>query len=86
MKQIDELNKKIDKGRGLSLDGHIEGGEFLVIKSDCNKRMEILEAKLNDLNVENAAVLDMEKLLLKAMQNIEQLDEFYDKSSVEEKR
>ena len=36
--------------------------------------------------MENAVVLDMEGLLLKAMRNIEKLDEFYDKSSVEGKR
>lgn len=66
MEQIDELNKKIDRGRGLLLDGHIEGGDFHVFKNDCNKRMEILEAKLNDLNLENAAVLDMEKITPKS--------------------
>jgi len=84
-KQTEDLVKKIDRGHELLLDGHVEGGDVQAIKNNCNNRIEILEARINDLNVENAAVPNIEGLLLKAMRNIEQLDEFYDKSSVEGK-
>jgi hypothetical protein len=52
--QIGELNTRILKGRELLLSGDIDGGGFKTIKTECEKQITILEAKLMAIEKETA--------------------------------
>lgn len=81
--QLQEVNNKIVKARELLLCGDIEGDDYRAIKSECEEKINRLEAKLK------AAVsfqTTIEPLWDKAFSNIAQLDTMYKEGSVELKR
>ena len=86
MKQIQELNKKMERARDLLLDNEIEAIDFRAIKVECNEKIAILEAKLTEINSKNKAVLNIRPIAEKAINNLMNLDLFYENSSVEGKR
>ncbi len=86
MDKISESNKRLGKARDLLLNGDIDGSDFQEVKTECNKNVEILEARLNDLVNQNYAVLDIRPILHKALENLKRLDIFFEKSCVEAQR
>jgi site-specific DNA recombinase len=84
--QIRALNQKIERARDLLLDNEIEATDFRAIKIECNEKISIVESKLNDLNTKNKEVLNIRPIAERAINNLKQLDLFYENSSVEGKR
>lgn len=68
------------------MDNEIEATDFRAIKIECNEKISIVESKLNDLNTKNKEVLNIRPIAERAINNLKQLDLFYENSSVEGKR
>ena len=76
--QLAELNNRIIKGRELLLSGDIDGADFKKIKSDYEKQIMTLEAKLNAIEDEKT---DIAPTLNKAVDHLAQLDSIYANAS-----
>lgn len=85
-KQIQDLNKKIEKARDLLLDNDIDAIDFRAIKNESSEKISIIESKLSELNTKNKAVLNIRPIAERAIGNLTNLDLFYENSSVEGKR
>ncbi len=77
------MNNRLVKARELLLCGDIEGDDYRAIKSECEGKINRLEAKLKAAVTFQTTV---EPLWDKAFSNIAQLDTFYRDGSVELKR
>jgi len=80
---LQEVNNRVVKARELLLCGDIEGDDYRAIKSECEEKINRLEAKLK------AAVnfqTTVEPLWNKAFSNIAQLETLYREGTVEVKR
>ncbi len=86
IQQINELNRKVDKARELLLDNDIDSADFRSIKADCQEKITRLEAKLTDLNVQNASLLNIRPIAEKAIRNLQNLDMLYENAGTEGKR
>ena len=86
IQQINEQNKRLDKARGLLLENEIDSADFRLIKIECNERITRLEAKLSDLNVQNASLLNIRPIAEKAIQSLQNLDMLYEDATTEGKR
>ncbi|WP_440793138.1 recombinase family protein [Pedobacter sp. 22226] len=84
--QIRDYNRKIEKARDLLLDNEIDAVDFRAIKVDCNEKIAIIESKLSELNAKNKAELNIKPIAERAINNLMNLDVFYENSSVEGKR
>jgi len=84
--QIGQLNKKIDNARELMLNDDISSADYRLIKEQCGENITRLEARLNELNTQNAAVLDMKTIVQEAVECLLNLDKLYENASVEGKR
>jgi site-specific DNA recombinase len=49
VKDIDDENNKVRKARELLLSGDIDGADYKIIKTESERRVEILEAKLSQV-------------------------------------
>ena len=81
--QIGELNNRITKGRELLLSNDIDAVDFKTIKSECEKQITILEARLTNTTDEKE---DIAPTLNKAVDNLSHLDEIYQTSNTIKKR
>lgn len=68
------------------LDNEIDAVDFRAIKVECNEKITIIESKLSELNAKNKAVLNIKPIAERAINNLMNLDVFYENSSVEGKR
>lgn len=84
--QIRECDKRIERARDLLLDNAIDAVDFRSIKIESNEKIAILESKLAELNTKNKAVLNIKPIAERAINNLTNLDLFYENSSVEGKR
>ena len=81
--QLDEANKRLSKARDLLLSGDIEADDYRVIKSECEERINRLEAQLT---ASVADTTNVEPLWDKAISNISQLDVLYLEGTVTQQR
>jgi site-specific DNA recombinase len=81
--QISELNGRITKGRELLLAGDIDGVDFKTIKTDCEKQISMLEAKLNAVSDEKE---DLTPVVHKAVDTLARLDAIYQEAPAIRKR
>jgi hypothetical protein len=86
VKDIDEENNKVRKARELLLGGDIDGGDYKIIKSESEHKIEILEAKLSEVIGSQNAFVDIEPLVSKAVSRLTLLDTIYCQSANCEKR
>ncbi len=84
--QINQLTGKIDNARQLLLNNDIEAADYRLIKEQCNEKITRLEARLSELNVQNAVVLDIRPIAQQAIENLRQLDKFFENSGTMGKR
>jgi site-specific DNA recombinase len=80
---IEEQNKRVSKARELLLSEAIDAVDYKVIKSECEKELTRLEAKLSAIPTQKE---DIEGLLDKACQTLGQLDKVYMHSKTAKKR
>ena len=81
--RIGELNNRVTKGRELLLAGDIDGVDFKTIKTECEKQIAFLEAKLNEITDEKE---DIAPILNKAVDYLAKQDDIYQCSSTIKKR
>jgi site-specific DNA recombinase len=81
--KIAELNDRVGKGRGLLLSGDIDGLDFKTIKSECEKQISMLEAKLGSMSEETG---DLGPVLEKAIENLANLDSVWIEATTIKKR
>ena len=81
--KVGELNDRIGKGRALLLSGDIDGLDFKSIKADCEKQIQVLEAKLGSISEE---VGDLGPALEKAIENLSKLDTIWIEATTIKKR
>jgi site-specific DNA recombinase len=86
IQQINEQNRKMDKARELLLENDIDSADFRSIKAECNEKITRLEAKLSDLQVQNASLLNIRPIAEKAILNLQNLDILYEEATTEGKR
>jgi site-specific DNA recombinase len=86
IQQINELNTRTDKARELLLLDEIESSEFRKIKDEANEKINRLEAKLNEVVVQNSTLLDIKPIAAAAIKSLELLDKLYDDANVQGKR
>jgi site-specific DNA recombinase len=84
--QINELTLRTDKARDLLLLDEIEAGEFRRIKEECNEKITRLEARLNEVMVQNSTLLDIRPIAESAIKSLELLDKLYDDATIQGKR
>jgi site-specific DNA recombinase len=80
---INEWNNKLVKARELLLSGDIDGGDYRIIKSDCENKINILEQKLSFLGDTQE---NIDAILDKAVNTLSRLDTLYENATSLKKR
>lgn len=83
---IDDENNKVRKARELLLAGDIDGADYKIVKSESERKMAILEAKLSELIGNQNVFVDIEPLVNRAVSRLTFLKSIYSESSNYEKR
>jgi site-specific DNA recombinase len=81
--QVSELNNRVTKARELLLTGDIDAVDFRIVKTDCEKQITILEAKLSAITDEKE---DIAPILDKAVNTLSIIDTIYEKGDTIKKR
>lgn len=82
-KEIQSLDARLVKARGLLVDGDIDADDFKAIKDECQSRISVLEEKLLNIPKQSYAIDD---LLAKGTELLCNLQTLYSQSSVDRKR
>lgn len=83
LRQIEEQNSRLSKARELLLSEAIDAVDYKEIKSECERKTNLLEAKLGNTSTEQE---DISQLLEKALYNLAHIDERYEKADIQGKR
>ena len=83
--EIEQMNSKLNVARKKLLSEIIDDEEYLVIKNECKKQIEILEDKLAKLSVD-AKKVNIDSALNKALQKLENIGSLYQEGHIETKR
>ncbi len=86
VKDIDDENNKVKKARELLLCGDIDGADYKIIKSESERKIEILEAKLSEVIGSQNAFIDIVPLVNTAINRLTLPDTIYCQSETYEKR
>lgn len=86
IQQINDLNTRTDKARDLLLLDELEAGEFRKIKEENNEKVTRLEAKLNEVLVQNSTLLDIKPIAESAIKCLEILDKLWDDANIQGQR
>jgi site-specific DNA recombinase len=81
--QVSELNNRITKARELLLSGDIEATDFRTVKTDCEKQITVLEAKLAAITDQKE---DIAPILDKAVNTLARIDSIYEAAGTVKKR
>ena len=84
--EITTLNNKVTRGRELLLNGDIDANDYKLIKTDAERKIVVLEAKLSELGKNVIKVNDLEVILDKAISTITRIDGIYLNSGPEMQR
>lgn len=84
--EITEQNNRITKARELLLKGDIDGADYKIVKSEAERKIATLEAKLVDKGTEPATISDVERIVEKAISVLVKLNVIYWKSDAEVQR
>ncbi len=81
--RINEWNNKLAKARELLLSGDIDGGDYKIIKTECENKVNILEGKLSTTsNIQE----NIDSILGKAVNTLSRLDTLYENANSMKKR
>lgn len=81
--KIEELNKKISKGRELLLKGDLDGNDYRLIKIECEAKINILETKLTEYPKKKE---NIDSILNKAVDMLTNLYSLYQNGDIQLKR
>lgn len=85
LQQINEQNSRLAKARELLLVDALDAIEYKAIKVECERKINLLEAKLASATEEHKED-DIEKYLDKALYNLAYIDERYQEADIQTKR
>ena len=74
IREVDQLNNRIIKARELLLAGDIDANDFKIVKTDCEKQVTVLEAKLSAITDKKE---DIAPVLDKAVATLAMIDTIY---------
>ena len=77
IKEISDLNDRITKARELLLSSDIDGTDYKTIKTDCESKIAVLEAKLADIPLNVMTVSDVIEVLDRAIEKLTLIDVIY---------
>jgi site-specific DNA recombinase len=83
MQQINEQNNRMTKARELLLAEAIDTADYKAIKTECERKLHLLEAKLSSTSPKQE---NIERLLDKALYNLAYIDERFANGDIKEKR
>ena len=83
LREINEQNTRLAKARELLLTEAIDAADYKAIKSECERKISFLEAKLSSCSTNQE---NIDSLLDKAIYNLSHLDERYQNETVQGKR
>jgi site-specific DNA recombinase len=81
--QLTEQQNRLTKARELLLSGDIDPADYKTMKAEYEKKIAILEAKLNQFATNNDSI---DKLLYTAVNNLSRLGTLYETGGIAEKR
>lgn len=83
LREINEQNSRLAKARELLLAETLDASDYKAIKSECERQLNLLEAKLSSVPQQQD---NIDKLLDKALYNLSNVDERYENADVQGKR
>ena len=83
LREINEQNSRLAKARELLLSETIDASDYKAIKMECERHTNLLEAKLSNVAPYQESI---DNLLDKALYNLSNVDERYEKADVQGKR
>jgi len=83
LQQLTEQQNRLTKARELLLSGDIDPADYKTMKTEYEKKIAMLEAKLSQFTSNNDSI---DKLLYTAIDNLSKLDVLYEKGGIAEKR
>ncbi len=83
LKEINEQNGRLTKARELLLTEAIDISDYKAIKTECERKLNLLEIKLASTTPQQD---DIEQYIDKALYNLAHLDERYEKADIQTKR
>lgn len=83
IQQINDQNGRLAKARELLLADAIDAMDYKAIKAECERKLNLLEAKLSSAEPQQERIDD---LLDKALYNLAHIDERYEKADIKGKR
>lgn len=81
--QLEELNRRMQNARKMAADKELDPEDFSILKSECTKKIDALEAKLAGLAATNK---NLDKLLKEGINKLSHLDVLYVNGTIKEKR
>jgi site-specific DNA recombinase len=82
--ELEKVHQKLNNARELLMNNILDASDYKIIKSDCERRLQVLEVKLVDAS--EKTVYNIESLIRKAIDSLTSLDELYIKADVKKKR
>lgn len=86
LQQINEQNSRLAKARELLLVDALDAVDYKAIKVECERKINLLEAKLASTTTPQQQEDDIEKYLDKALYNLAYIDTRYQEADIKSKR
>lgn len=83
IREINEQNMRLSKARELLLNDAIDANDYKIIKTECERKVNLFEAKLSSCKPKQESI---EALIDKALYNLTHLDERYCNADIHGKR
>jgi hypothetical protein len=69
--EIDEVNKQLAKARSLLVSGDIEPGDYRLVKTECEEKINGFERELSKVAVKENDSLTLFKNLVNSLENVD---------------
>lgn len=80
IERITALNNKVTKARELLLNDDIDAADFKAVKTEAEREITILEAKISELQTSKMSIAEVEKTLDMAIEKLTAIDAIYSSS------
>lgn len=80
--RITALANKVTKARELLLNDGLDAGNFRAVKTEAERKMQVLESKIADLHTPQLSAKELTALLEKGVTNLCDFEQIYCKSDL----
>ena len=84
VKEINEQNSRLAKARELLLSDAIDSADYKAIKTECERKLHLLEARLSSTAIPKNE--NIEAVIEKALYNLAHIDDLYQQADINSKR